>query len=103
MENFVLQKMLRDFDFDFKFWPVDFSWNENEPKKEKRRSISVWKRLSSQHSNFLTTIFFGYPKDFLAYLVSHSFGISMMYPGSTSMFKAACGMLKYLSFCVHLV
>ncbi|CAK8673071.1 unnamed protein product [Clavelina lepadiformis] len=86
------RRLLRTYDFDFRYWPVDFQTDQVEVKKTKNKSHSTWGRLRAQNSNFLSTIFIGFPKDFLAYFISHCVGVWLVYPGSTSLMQAAIGL-----------
>nr|CAB3219653.1 abhydrolase domain-containing protein 16A-like [Phallusia mammillata] len=77
------KKALRAYDFDFHHWPVDFRWDEVEDKKQHSKS-SFWQRVSNKNSSLLKTSVIDIPKELAAYIVAHTFGIRMMYPGCTT-------------------
>ena len=84
-----VQKRLRDYDFELTHWPADYSWQHAEDKQPVSSIASNWRRMRSQHSSVLSTMIFGIPKEVISYLISNSFGISVAYPGSLGMLKAA--------------
>ncbi|KAG1663941.1 Protein ABHD16A [Nymphon striatum] len=74
------QDALRCYDFDFSRWPVDFSFDETKGDSSKPKSF-----LNSSISLKRTTIFDSIkalPCQILSYVVIHSFGRRMIYPGS---------------------
>jgi len=51
----------------------------------------MWKRISSQYPNVLSSIVWGIPKELLAYVVAHTFGIRITYPGALKLLQTAYG------------
>ncbi|XP_050429357.1 phosphatidylserine lipase ABHD16A [Adelges cooleyi] len=70
------QKKLHSYDFDFSAWPIDFSWSlvdeENYKYNQRQENIKLALRLLRS------------PSSLIGFLAIHSFGISLIYPGSTS-------------------
>uniref|UniRef100_A0A7N6BZL6 Monoacylglycerol lipase ABHD16A n=1 Tax=Anabas testudineus TaxID=64144 RepID=A0A7N6BZL6_ANATE len=65
------KKKLRCYNFDFSSWPSDFSWTEV-------MHLSNVTALSSPFFSFLTS-----------FLIAHSFGRRMLYPGSVGLLQKA--------------
>lgn len=68
---------LRAFDFEFKYWPVDFSVADKAGDKTKgdtRKTKPFW--MASL------------PCEVVAYIAIHSFGIRMIYPGSVKLIQS---------------
>uniref|UniRef100_H2YBH6 Phosphatidylserine Lipase ABHD16 N-terminal domain-containing protein n=1 Tax=Ciona savignyi TaxID=51511 RepID=H2YBH6_CIOSA len=85
------KKLLRGYDFDFNHWPYDFRWDDVESKTSWSKPPSFWRRIRSQHNNIVSTVLIGIPEEILAYVISHTFGISLTYPGSMKLLQAAYG------------
>uniref|UniRef100_A0A8C1WDK3 Protein ABHD16A-like n=1 Tax=Cyprinus carpio TaxID=7962 RepID=A0A8C1WDK3_CYPCA len=68
-----IQKKLACFDFDFKHWPVDFSWKE----------------VSSLLLSYICTSIHVCVCVLRSYLIVHSFGRRMLYPGSVGLLQKA--------------
>lgn len=75
----VNKKELSKFDFDFCAWPVEFRMSDVEGDASKPRSY-----LDQVGSSGLI----GIPLDALGWLLTHSFGLKMVYPGSIQMLQA---------------
>lgn len=72
------KKEVSQYDFEFSAWPVD--WDSRlEGDQSKPHSIS----LSHSTNHSVTQL----PVDMLAWLLTHTFGISLVYPGSMSLMK----------------
>eukprot|EP00088_Acartia_fossae_P024402 TRINITY_DN2535_c0_g1_i13.p1 TRINITY_DN2535_c0_g1~~TRINITY_DN2535_c0_g1_i13.p1 ORF type:complete len:546 (-),score=106.85 TRINITY_DN2535_c0_g1_i13:386-2023(-) len=71
--NHISKSSMQQYDFQFKSWPVDFDVREVE---NIRKSTAV---LSSHRPSYFS------PTDILARMLSHTFGISLVYPGSMSL------------------
>uniref|UniRef100_A0A4W6BZ40 Abhydrolase domain containing 16A, phospholipase n=1 Tax=Lates calcarifer TaxID=8187 RepID=A0A4W6BZ40_LATCA len=65
------KKKLRCYDFDFSHWPSDFSWSE----------VSIF--VQRCYTVFLSTFFLS------SFLIAHSFGRRMLYPGSVGLLQKA--------------
>ncbi|VVC28750.1 Alpha/beta hydrolase fold-1,Alpha/Beta hydrolase fold [Cinara cedri] len=70
------KKNLHKYDFDFSSWPVDFSWPINEEKTYRKNLMSYNFKLALQ---LLSS-----PSRLIGFIALHTFGISLIYPGSTS-------------------
>ncbi|XP_022169326.1 protein ABHD16A isoform X1 [Myzus persicae] len=71
------KKKLHSYDFDFSAWPVDFSWNSAEEESYKSNLTS---------NNFKMTLkLLSSPTRLIGFIAVHTFGISLIYPGSTSL------------------
>merc|ERR1719481_2034508 len=66
------------YDFEFSAWPVDWDVRRQEGDRSKPLTYLLNKEGSS-----LTRL----PMDILAWLLTHTFGISLVYPGSMSLMK----------------
>lgn len=66
------------YDFEFSAWPVDWDVRRHEGDRSKPLTYLLNKEGSS-----LTRL----PMDILAWLLTHTFGISLVYPGSMSLMK----------------
>lgn len=75
----VNKRALSKFDFDFSAWPVEFRMSDVEGDASKPRSY-----LDQVGSSGLI----GIPLDALGWLLTHSFGLKMVYPGSIQMLQA---------------
>uniref|UniRef100_A0A8C4DGZ5 Monoacylglycerol lipase ABHD16A n=1 Tax=Dicentrarchus labrax TaxID=13489 RepID=A0A8C4DGZ5_DICLA len=91
------KKRVRCYDFDFSYWPFDFSWTEvNNPKGMDTLCFIVGLHLiSPQFSHIfpvvvqccdsvIISVFF-----LSSFLVAHSFGRRMLYPGSVGLLQKA--------------
>jgi len=72
------KRLISQYDFHFSAWPVD--WDARQQTGDQSKPLMY---LSSTESNSLTKL----PMDMLAWLLTHSFGISLVYPGSMSLMK----------------
>jgi len=70
--------LLSRYDFHFSAWPVD--WDVKQQAGDLSKPLMY---LSSTEGNSLTKL----PMDMLAWLLVHTFGISLVYPGSMSLMK----------------
>ncbi|XP_026691866.2 phosphatidylserine lipase ABHD16A isoform X1 [Ciona intestinalis] len=85
------KKEILRYDFDFSHWPYDFRWDEVETVKSWLKRQSLWQRMRSQHDNVVSTVLVGIPEEIIAYIISHTFGVRLAYPGSTMLLQAAYG------------
>lgn len=69
------KKLLQEYDFQFSFWPRDFDVADVEGERRKPRLF-----LQNGAKRGLTT----WPSDIMAYILTHTFGISLVFPGSMS-------------------
>jgi len=72
------KKLVSQYDFNFSGWPVD--WDVLEQTGDQSKPLVY---LSSTKSDSLMKM----PMDLLAWLLTHSFGISLVYPGSMSLMR----------------
>ncbi|XP_043542000.1 phosphatidylserine lipase ABHD16A-like, partial [Chiloscyllium plagiosum] len=92
------KKKLAHYSFDFSHWPEDFRWDEVSSQKdhrsEKQRKVGVpllkpeVKSGGTTGSSLFTQIF-SLPCQVIGYLMAHSFGRRMLYPGSVSLLQKA--------------
>ncbi|KAM4696819.1 phosphatidylserine lipase ABHD16A [Rhinophrynus dorsalis] len=89
------KKKLSSYNFDFRSWPVDFQWDENSSKdregKELLGGVSLLKpepRPRGAADSLLQRIQ-KLPCQITSYVVAHSFGRRMLYPGSVYLFQKA--------------
>ncbi|XP_060706306.1 phosphatidylserine lipase ABHD16A [Hemiscyllium ocellatum] len=92
------KKKLAHYSFDFSHWPEDFRWDEVSSQKdhrsEKQRKVGVpllkpeVKSRGTTGSNLFTQIL-SLPCQVIGYLMAHSFGRRMLYPGSVSLLQKA--------------
>uniref|UniRef100_A0A8C5BCX4 Abhydrolase domain containing 16A, phospholipase n=1 Tax=Gadus morhua TaxID=8049 RepID=A0A8C5BCX4_GADMO len=83
------KKKLRCFDFDFSFWPVDFSWTEFSNPKLSKAGVSLLKpesRLRGAADGVLQQVR-TLPCHVISFLIAHSFGRRMLYPGSVGLLQ----------------
>ncbi|XP_018416136.1 PREDICTED: protein ABHD16A isoform X2 [Nanorana parkeri] len=89
------KKLLSNYNFDFRSWPVDFRWDETSGKDEKTEKssggVSLLKpepRTRGATDRMLQQV----PKlpcQIISYIVAHSFGRRMLYPGSVYLLQKA--------------
>ncbi|XP_056618269.1 phosphatidylserine lipase ABHD16A [Triplophysa dalaica] len=85
------KKKLACFDFDFKHWPADFSWNEVSSPKLSKGGVSLLKP-EPKHRGAADSVLSSVrtlPCHILSYLIVHSFGRRMLYPGSVGLLQKA--------------
>ncbi|XP_075229818.1 phosphatidylserine lipase ABHD16A [Lycorma delicatula] len=75
--NPATKKTLSRYDFEFSAWPVEFSWKDLGDKSKRGTTDPVPRR------SFSSTLFYA-PYATVSYLVAHTFGIRLIYPGSVS-------------------
>lgn len=77
---------LRKYDFDFRYWPIDYQWRETDKDGEKihaRRHLPKVQRPADE--GFLKRIFL----DGLSYAVAPTVAIRLAYPGTLAMIQTA--------------
>jgi alpha/beta hydrolase fold len=75
----VNKKKLRQFDFEFEAWPVDWSMKSLDTKENKtKKTVAITKRGSV---NLFS------PCSIAAYVAIHTFGLKMIYPGSIKLIQ----------------
>ncbi|KAM7421134.1 hypothetical protein PAMA_015344 [Pampus argenteus] len=82
---------LRCYDFDFSFWPVDFSWTEVSNPKQSKAGVSLLKpepRIRGAADGVLHSVR-TLPCHIISFLIAHSFGRRMLYPGSVGLLQKA--------------
>ncbi|KAL5011974.1 hypothetical protein ScPMuIL_010525 [Solemya velum] len=73
------RKLLKAYDFEFWAWPVDFRWADvNSGAKEK-------KMVEGARASRARNLPFSIPCNIINYLLVHTVGRRMLYPGSTSL------------------
>ncbi|XP_060777539.1 phosphatidylserine lipase ABHD16A [Neoarius graeffei] len=85
------KKKLASYDFSFSHWPVDFSWREVSNPKFSTAGVSLLKpepRHRGAADSLLNSVR-ALPCHIVSYLVAHSFGRRMLYPGSVSLLQKA--------------
>lgn len=76
--------LLRQYDFDFWAWPVDFSWADAEGDESKPR-VYVDRSVGRSGLGWVVTL----PCQVAAWAAVHCFGRHLMYPGSIQLLQAA--------------
>ncbi|XP_022530045.1 phosphatidylserine lipase ABHD16A [Astyanax mexicanus] len=85
------KKKLASYDFDFSHWPADFSWKEVSNPKLSKGGVSLLKPEPKHRGaadsllNSVRTL----PCHIISYLIAHSFGRRMLYPGSVGLLQKA--------------
>ncbi|XP_068998516.1 phosphatidylserine lipase ABHD16A-like [Embiotoca jacksoni] len=85
------KKKLKGYDFDFSHWPSDFSWTEVSSPKLSKAGVSLLKpepRLRGAADSVLNSVR-TLPCHIISFLISHSFGRRMLYPGSVGLLQKA--------------
>ncbi|KAL0984902.1 hypothetical protein UPYG_G00150270 [Umbra pygmaea] len=86
------KKKLSSYDFDFSHWPADFNWKEvSNPKQPSKSGVSLLKpepRLRGAADSVLNSIR-TLPCHIISFLIAHSFGRRMLYPGSVYLLQKA--------------
>uniref|UniRef100_A0A4W6BYI3 Abhydrolase domain containing 16A, phospholipase n=1 Tax=Lates calcarifer TaxID=8187 RepID=A0A4W6BYI3_LATCA len=79
------------YDFDFSHWPSDFSWSEVSSPKLSKAGVSLLKpepRLRGAADSVLNSVR-TLPCHIISFLIAHSFGRRMLYPGSVGLLQKA--------------
>lgn len=79
-QNEELRKALREFDYEFKHWPVD--WSAKQSGKVTVQPHTVLDILKTSTVTGIAAI----PYEIAAFIAIHTFGLKMIYPGSLKMF-----------------
>ncbi|XP_061675745.1 phosphatidylserine lipase ABHD16A isoform X2 [Syngnathoides biaculeatus] len=85
------KKKLRCYNFDFSHWPADFSWTEVSNPKSTKAGVSLLKREAKSRGaadaalHSVRTL----PCHIVSFLIVHSFGRRMLYPGSVGLLQKA--------------
>ncbi|RVE62829.1 hypothetical protein OJAV_G00161600 [Oryzias javanicus] len=85
------KRKLRGFTFDFAHWPQDFSWREVTSSKLSKTGVSLLKpepKLRGTADSILYSVR-TLPCHIIGYLVTHTFGRRMLYPGSVGLLQKA--------------
>uniref|UniRef100_H2MCZ6 Abhydrolase domain containing 16A, phospholipase n=1 Tax=Oryzias latipes TaxID=8090 RepID=H2MCZ6_ORYLA len=85
------KRKLRCFTFDFPHWPQDFSWREVSSPKLTKAGVSLLKpepKLRGTADSILYSVR-TLPCHIIGYLVAHTFGRRMLYPGSVGLLQKA--------------
>ncbi|KAJ3583180.1 hypothetical protein NHX12_034390, partial [Muraenolepis orangiensis] len=83
------KKKLRCYDFDFYSWPLDFSWSEFSNPKLSKAGVSLLKPETSGAASGLLKHVRTLPCHVISFLIAHSFGRRMLYPGSVGLLQKA--------------
>ncbi|KAF7708254.1 phosphatidylserine lipase ABHD16A [Silurus meridionalis] len=85
------KKKLASYDFDFSHWPADFSWTEFSNPKLSKAGVSLLKPEPKHRgaADSLLTSLRTLPCHIIGYLIAHSFGRRMLYPGSVGLLQKA--------------
>ncbi|XP_036726243.1 phosphatidylserine lipase ABHD16A isoform X2 [Balaenoptera acutorostrata] len=90
------KRQLANYNFDFRSWPVDFHWEEPSSRKESRGGPSRWGvallRPEPLHRGTADTFLNRVKKlpcQITSYLVAHTLGRRMLYPGSVYLLQKA--------------
>ncbi|KAL1130834.1 hypothetical protein AAG570_012075 [Ranatra chinensis] len=70
--NIETRKEIKNYDFEFSWWPIDYEFNEDTVKANRYKQIAKhsWSKLVQS------------PCSIISYVVLHTFGIRLIYPGS---------------------
>lgn len=71
-------ELLARFDFDFRQWPVEYSWYESPNADTKKPPLPLEPKSKRNSMGGLSML----PCDIISYIAVHTFGRRMMYPGS---------------------
>nr|XP_040021691.1 LOW QUALITY PROTEIN: phosphatidylserine lipase ABHD16A [Gasterosteus aculeatus aculeatus] len=85
------KKKLKCYDFDFSYWPLDFSWTEVSNPKLSTAGVSLLKpepKLRGAADSVLHSVR-TLPCHIISFLIAHSFGRRMLYPGSVGLLQRA--------------
>uniref|UniRef100_A0A8C8RS72 Phosphatidylserine lipase ABHD16A n=1 Tax=Pelusios castaneus TaxID=367368 RepID=A0A8C8RS72_9SAUR len=85
-----IKKKLASYNFDFRSWPVDFRWDEASSRSESR-GISLLRpepKHRSAANGFLRSVK-KLPCQIVSYVVAHTFGRRVLYPGSVYLLQKA--------------
>uniref|UniRef100_A0AAY4AFP8 Phosphatidylserine Lipase ABHD16 N-terminal domain-containing protein n=2 Tax=Denticeps clupeoides TaxID=299321 RepID=A0AAY4AFP8_9TELE len=85
------KKKLACYDFDFSHWPADFSWKEASNPKLSKAGVSLLKP-EPKHRGTADTVLNSMrmlPCHIISFLIAHSFGRRMLYPGSVGLLQKA--------------
>lgn len=92
LKNGADPKRKRQYDFSFSHWPVDFKWDDGVEVRKTLVTppyhLSGRLRKISQNNSIASLLVKGLPCEMLSYAISHGFGLSMVYPGSTGVLNA---------------
>ncbi|XP_069674385.1 phosphatidylserine lipase ABHD16A [Periplaneta americana] len=77
------KKALAKYDFEFYAWPVEFKWSDIEGDETKHR---LYVDRPSPRRTAMEWLF-AMPCQAISYLVAHTFGLRLVYPGSISMLQ----------------
>jgi len=72
------KKLMEKYDFQFSAWPVDFDIRNSSPRSESRKYLSSATEHYSVSNSMLNLV---------SWLLTHSFGLSLVYPGSMSLMQ----------------
>uniref|UniRef100_A0A4W4E4C1 Phosphatidylserine Lipase ABHD16 N-terminal domain-containing protein n=1 Tax=Electrophorus electricus TaxID=8005 RepID=A0A4W4E4C1_ELEEL len=85
------KRKLASYDFDFSHWPADFSWKEVSNPKLSKAGVSLLKPEPKHRgaTDSLLSSVRTLPCHVISYLIAHSFGRRMLYPGSVGLLQKA--------------
>lgn len=79
---------LSRFEFDFDFWPIDYRWYDSRQSDTRKPPLLLNQSKHSRRSSMLDT-FKSIPCDLLSYIIVHTIGRRMLYPGSVWVLQKA--------------
>lgn len=77
------KRLLSDYDFEFFAWPIDFKWSDVQGDEKKMRLYLDRPSFRCSAVERIAAI----PCKILTYLVAHTFGVKLMYPGSVKLMQ----------------
>ncbi|XP_066579789.1 phosphatidylserine lipase ABHD16A [Amia ocellicauda] len=86
------KKKLACFNFDFRSWPVDFNWSDVSSRKELTKGGVSLLKSEPKHRGAADSLLSSVrklPCQLVSYLIAHSFGRRMLYPGSVCLLQKA--------------
>ena len=83
-QNALSRLTLNKFDFEFSEWPIDFRWYESKILDTKKPPQLL---SSGRHSR--RQLYLSIPCDLISYIVVHTIGKRMLYPGSVGLLQFA--------------
>lgn len=83
--------LLRRYDFDFWYWPVDYiAAAKKERGCYKQRCDSVYLKRLSAYSNTHDLLLYGLPKETFAFVAGNTVGLWLLFPGSMGLLNLTC-------------
>nr|XP_061789842.1 phosphatidylserine lipase ABHD16A-like [Nerophis lumbriciformis] len=83
------KKKLKCYTFDFSHWPADFSWSEVSNPKATKAGVSLLKHKPRGTTDAALRSVRTLPCHVISFLIVHTFGRRMLYPGSVGLLQKA--------------